>query len=254
MAHVNFILTPISSLLLEAQASLKLQPAAMENIAISEYIMQTIFLKMTGFQEQKCKCINWELATDDYAYRYEAYRTQGKYNIGEGSTWTDKGKIFKGLNKQILKEKKNISNEISDNIIDDTLNKTKKAIKDLYQNCQLMKQCSREYAIFENVCNQVQRDCLDLNNIFKGKEIEIVPNQKINLSDMYTNHVYRHRNRCAHNLLSYQENRPTMNTMSSLEMAMNNYFIRFLVVALIDDEMRLLFELYNHNRQLLYFM
>ena len=71
---------------------------------------------------------------------------------------------------------------------------------------------------------------------------------------MYKHYVYRHRNRCAHNLLSYQENRPTMNTMSSSEMAMNNYFIRFLVVALIDDEMRLLFELYNQNRQQLYFM
>jgi len=25
---------------------------------------------MTGFQEQKLKCIVWELATDDYEYRY----------------------------------------------------------------------------------------------------------------------------------------------------------------------------------------
>jgi hypothetical protein len=32
--------------------------------------MQSIFIKMTGFQEQKLKCIVWELATDDYEYRY----------------------------------------------------------------------------------------------------------------------------------------------------------------------------------------
>ena len=256
MVHANFILTPISSILSEAQASLKLQPMVMENIAIGEYVMQTIFLKMTGFQEQKCKCINWELATDDYEYRYDAYGDRGEYKIGEGSSWDDKCRIFKGLQHQILKEGKDIEKELAKEKIKDTLTNTKKAIKDLYLNCPLMKEYTREYVIFEKLCGQISRECLrpDLCDIFSNKEIEVVPNHKITLTDMYKHYVYRHRNRCAHNLLSYQENRPTMNTMSSSEMAMNNYFIRFLVVALIDDEMRLLFELYNQNRQQLYFM
>lgn len=256
MAHSNFILTPISSILLEAQASLKLQPLVMENVAIGEYIMQTIFLKMMGFQEQKCKCINWELATDDYEYRYDAYGDRGRYKIGEGSKWEDKCRIFSGLRDQISKEGKDIDTEITKEKIKDNLKDTKQTIKDLYQKSPLMKEYTREYDIFENVCGQIGRECLrpDLNDIFGNQQIEIVPNQKITLTDMYKNYIYRHRNRCAHNLLSYQENRPTMNSMSSLEMAMNNYFIRFLVVALIDDEMRLLYELYYQNRKQLYFM
>lgn len=256
MTHSNFILTPMSSILLEAQAALKLQPMVMENVAISDYIMQTIFLKMTGFQEQKCKCINWELATDDYEYRYEAYGDRGKYKIGEGSHWEDKCRIFKGLQNQLSKEKKDIEKEISIETIKSTLKDTKKTIKDLYLNCSLMKEYAREYIIFESVCNQVDRKCLhpELSDIFGNQQIEIVNNEKLTLTEMYKDYIYRHRNRCAHNLLSYQENRPTMNMMSSLEMAMNNYFIRFLVVALIDDEMRLLYELYNRNRQQLYFM
>lgn len=256
MAHSKFILTPISSILLEAQASLKLQPLVMENVAISDYIMQTIFLKMTGFQEQKCKCINWELATDDYEYRYEAYSDRGKYRIGEGSKWEDKCRIFKGLQNQISKEKKDVKKGITNDRIKDTLNSTKDAIKDLYLNCPLMKVYAKEYAIFESVCNQINRECLhpELGDIFGNQKIQIILNQELTLKDMYEDYVYRHRNRCAHNLFSYQENRPTMNTMSSIEMAMNNYFIRFLVVALMDDEMRLLFELYNQNRQQLYFM
>ena len=225
----------------------------MENIAIGEYIMQTIFLKMTGFQEQKCKCINWELATDDYEYRYNAYGDRGKYKIGEGSNWDDKCKIVKGLGEQISKEGKAINKEISDKTIEDTLDNTKNTIKELYQKCPLMKGYNREYVIFEGICSQIKRECLDLCNIFSKTEIEIY-NQKLTLIEIYKEYVYRHRNRCAHNLLSYQENRPTMNTMSSLEMAMNNYFMRFLVVALIDDEMRLLYELYDQNRQQLYFM
>ena len=36
-----------------------------------DYVLQTTFLKMTGSQEQKLKCIQWELATDDYEYRYD---------------------------------------------------------------------------------------------------------------------------------------------------------------------------------------
>lgn len=256
MAHSNFIVTPISSILLEAQASLKLQPLAMENVAISEYIMQTIFLKMTGFQEQKCKCVNWELATDDYDYRYEAYSDRGKYKIGEGSKWEDKCRIFRGLQNQIKKEGKDINKEITNDKIKATLQNTKNAIKDLYRNSFIMKEYNREFAIFENVCNQITRECLhpELGDIFGNQKIKIVLNQELTLKEMYEDYIYRHRNRCAHNLYSYQENRPTMNTMSSLEMAMNNYFIRFLVIALLDDEMRLLYELYNQNRQQLYFM
>lgn len=254
MAHSMFILTPISSILIEAQASLKLQPMTMESVAVSEYIMQTIFLKMTGFQEQKCKCVNWELATDDYEYRYNAYGDRGKYKIGEGSNWDDKSKIFKGLQDQISKEGKDVINEISDETINDSLETTKNAIKDLYQSCPLMRGYNREFVVFESICSQIKRESIDLCSIFSNTAIEIVPNQKITLKEMYEKYIYRHRNRCAHNLLSYQENRPTMNTMSSLEMAMNNYFVRFLVVALIDDEMRLLFELYDRNRQQLYFM
>lgn len=256
MAHSNFILTPISSILVEAQASLKLHPMEMENVAIGEYIMQTIFLKMTGFQEQKCKCINWELATDDYEYRYEAFGDRGKYKIGEGSNFDDKRKIFKGLQEQITKEKKDFKIDISKEKINTTLENTKNTITDLYLKCPLMKEYNREYNIFESVCNKIDKSCLfpDKDNMFSNKEFEIVSNEKLTLTEMYKDYIYRHRNRCAHNLLSYQENRPTMNSMSSLEMAMNNYFIRFLVVALIDDEMRLLYELYNQNRQQFYFM
>ena len=256
MTHVNFILTPISSILLEAQRALKLQPFAIENIAISEYIMQSIFVKMTGFQEQKCKCINWELATDDYDYRYKAYGDRGDNKIGEGSSWDDKLKIFKGLQQQILKEGTDILKEITKEKIKSTLNNTKKVITDLYKTCPFMKEYTREYIIFEGIRNQINQDCLrpDLTDVFSNKKITIVPNNDVTLTDMYKNYVYRHRNRCAHNLLSYQENRPAMHTMSSLEMAMDNYFIRFLIIALIDDEMRLLYELYNQKRRQLYLM
>jgi hypothetical protein len=61
--------------------------------------MQSVFLKMTGFQEQKMKCIYWEMATNDYEYRYEFTKNP----LGECSSYTDKNIIYQQLVTQIQK-------------------------------------------------------------------------------------------------------------------------------------------------------
>ena len=58
-----------------------------ETYPLGDYIMQSVFLKMTGFQEQKMKCICWELASNDYEYRYYRF-TQNK--LGECSNYKEK--------------------------------------------------------------------------------------------------------------------------------------------------------------------
>lgn len=54
-----------------------------------------------------------------------------------------------------------------------------------------------------------------------------------NLFDAYDK-LYRHRNRCAHNLLSYQHHLPTLRILADPQYKYENYFIRFYVIALID--------------------
>ena len=39
--------------------------------ALKDYFLSSIFLRMTGAQEQKLKCICWEIATHNYDFRYE---------------------------------------------------------------------------------------------------------------------------------------------------------------------------------------
>ncbi len=46
--------------------------------------------------------------------------------------------------------------------------------------------------------------------------------------------VYRHRNRCAHNTLSYQENLPTLNKLMDNDYVYENYFLRYAMLTLID--------------------
>ena len=48
-------------------------------------------MKMTGAQEQKMKCICWELTTVDFEIRYDLYNN---WNLGECSALSAKNKIF----------------------------------------------------------------------------------------------------------------------------------------------------------------
>lgn len=82
--HETFILTPIASILKETQFALAPLEGNINNYPLFDYVMQSLFLKMTGFQEQKLKCISWELATDDYALRYERYKLRP---LGECSSY-----------------------------------------------------------------------------------------------------------------------------------------------------------------------
>src|SRR5699024_4505653 len=58
-----------------------------------------------GAQEQKLKCICWEMATYDYVYR-RAYLDKVKSDYGEFSTYEQKNNVY----KQIIHEIKNYNN------------------------------------------------------------------------------------------------------------------------------------------------
>lgn len=69
--HTDFILNPLMEVLADGVNASTSLPVGIENSAIGEYFMQSLFLRMTGAQEQKMKCICWVMATNDYRYRYD---------------------------------------------------------------------------------------------------------------------------------------------------------------------------------------
>jgi hypothetical protein len=113
--HNGFILKPISDILKEAVSASAGIGSGIETYPLCDYIMQSVFLKMTGFQEQKMKCICWELATNDYEYR--RLLLANEENLGECSSLKAKNSIYKRLTSEaggeILNntEKRNILNE-----------------------------------------------------------------------------------------------------------------------------------------------
>lgn len=123
--HRDFILMPIDKILKEAVSATNAVGFTIKAYPLYDYIMQSIFIKMTGFQEQKLKCIVWELATDDYEYRYRKLTDK----LGECSSYDDKNKIYKEMIeiikkysskfkiKDIFPNKKDFMDSIGNNII-----------------------------------------------------------------------------------------------------------------------------------------
>ena len=97
--HSEFILTPLIRILKDGIAACRAIGSGIDSYPMGEYLMQSLFLKMTGAQEQKMKCICWELATQDYDYRYEFLNK--KY--GECSTYSSKNNIFNDV-KEIIRK------------------------------------------------------------------------------------------------------------------------------------------------------
>ena len=102
MNHNNFILSPIGEILKDMVSASSGVGNGIESFPLLDYIMQATFLKMTGAQEQKMKCIGWELATYDYEYRYKFTQKP----LGECSSYDEKEKIFNDIIYQIVKHGK----------------------------------------------------------------------------------------------------------------------------------------------------
>lgn len=210
--HTDFILSPITNILSDAASASAGVDNGIETYPLCDYIMQSVFLKMTGFQEQKMKCICWELATHDYDYRRTLLADEDK--LGEYSSLKAKNSIY----KRLIEKSGSLENKDKRLILSTTFSEIKKIF--LGTNLSVWAQRNFNWFIkhhqnfikighFANKSNLLE-DCL-----------------KYDL-------LYRHRNGCAHNTQSYQQNLPTLKTLIDKNYQYENYFIRFAVLMLID--------------------
>lgn len=265
--HSKFIKTPIFNILQECVLACNGLDDSIETQPLHEYIMQSVFLKMTGASEQKLKCICWEMATEDYEYRYKYLGN----NYGECSNYEVKNKIYKEIIENIKKYEPsfNASDLISDKA--KFLNDLKDEIKILIENSIISKWLEREFNFFKEETISIKRDengkfksfscgffatnyCKNTNdkktNKQKEKETEkidfLISNKLFekSLEIDFEKYVYNHRNRCAHNLISYQENLPTLSTLAEENYKYQNYFYRFYILILLDEIFMKLYDEY----------
>lgn len=91
MVHDDFILTPISKVLEDVYNATDCIEVSIDTYPLCDYIMQSLFLKMTGFQEQKMKCVCWELASIDFNFRRETFEN---WPYSTCSEYKHKNQIF----------------------------------------------------------------------------------------------------------------------------------------------------------------
>lgn len=218
-SHKDFILSPITNILNDVVTANAGIGNGIETYPLGDYIMQSVFLKMTGFQEQKMKCLCWEIATYDYEYRYRRYTLKP---LGECSTYEEKKIIYKDLIDQI---KKHITNFDVTTFLDrdGIRTQTLSEIKNILLDTNLSTWSQKNFNEFASNSSLIQTNHFGtMSNLFENV-----------LQDRY-NQLYIHRNRSAHNTLSYQQNLPTLQTIVNDNYRYDNYFVRFALLTLID--------------------
>lgn len=251
--HARFIQTPITLLMDESLHALSLVGHELSSYPLGDYMMQSLFLKMTGFQEQKVKCILWELATDDYALRYKRFR---KNPISEGSSLDDKNHVLEDLVGCIESRQKGKS-RFSDDEKNDVIDSTKEAIRNFAHHPATKGWMSRSWMDFDKrfgdyvgacilyeskgVYQQLFKPCASCAGKKKAGSKCAGVVQHLTLKDLYEK-MYRHRNRCAHNVTSYQQNLPSLDTLKEEDFLYENYLFRFALLILCD---KIFVELFN---------
>lgn len=305
--HTEFIQTPIQTILEEGINASHSLIFGIESFPISEYYLQSLFLRMTGAAEQKMKCILWQMATNDYQYRNKYLNYQG---LGECSTYSSKNTVFKDLVTQItnIKPDFNIQSIWDDYIYDpavvaeerskweskelgsrqkkidsiikksidkgnpmtsNEIDKMKNGImnkpfnEDNFNNhLSANKRSSRVAQILEDVLKLSVNTSLeswrnvDLLNYkkrcqknIKGSDVATRNKDGVNLLSgnlvkLYNDLVYLQRNRIAHNTVSYQQNLPALDTLSSEDYYLHNYFFRFAIIIIVDEVFMRLYKAY----------
>ena len=291
--HSKFILTPIIGIISDTVNACAGIGNGIETQSLGEYVLQTAFLKMTGASEQKLKCICWEMATNDYEYRYRYL----KKNYGECSSYADKCSIYKDIidmiqkmdpgfsmsyllddidisskeeeliDQKILVTKKSQERKKNRELTEAEFEKLSKGMKAHYSKkclCEKEKMHFSRVVLFESILDKLSAiidntlvalwDQYGYNNYIQNWKAlsswsfaEGDNLMEKELQDFYTDVVYAHRNRCAHNLVSFQNNLPTLKTLEDARFIYHNYYFRFSILILLDEIFIRLFRTYQET-------
>lgn len=229
--HSKFILTPISSIIEDAGRACASLGSGIEVHPLGSYVMQTTFLRMTGASEQKLKCINWEIASVDYEYRYKMLQNPP----GEMSSYDDKKKICKALYEVIIRL--DSDSNLSDTEKDIIIKMASVDLDKIISNSFLTHWFEKEYKEYVSDSHKYKRTSFyNMQNGSNGPTLLDNIEQKV-----YMDYVWRQRNRYAHNLTSYQQNIPTLTHLANKEISSGNHFRMFSLLILLDGVFMTLF-------------
>lgn len=215
----KFIYTPIETIMEEAVCACASLGGGIETFPVSEYVFQSLFLKMTGSQEQKLKCICWYIASFDYKFRYD-YLDKYK-DLHQFSSLGDKTFVF-GFIKDFIQRHDSKNVIITDAEKDKIIRDTAASIARIFGPSSLKEWNHRQYQTFKLWAAGINR-----GEVVSGAKLLIGK-----MKDVY-DELYDNRNRYAHNTLSYQQNLPSMKSLVKGKEC-GNYYEWFFLLILLD--------------------
>lgn len=221
----DFIFSPLSDLLAESADAIRVAEAGMMGYQMADWVMPTVFLRMTGAQEQKLMCIYWDLGSLDLDQRYQRY--SGK--MGGMSCYDEKFKVCIELLSYIVRNDQNY-NPATDIDRQTLMDESKHRVEVICGNSVMKEWYASEYKDFEDATVMFNPNELVVWNSEKQKCTALLGGQLYSAFDA----LYHYRNRCAHNSTSYQMNFPKFQVLSGSYAIYENYFIRFYILILLD--------------------
>lgn len=229
--HEDFINTSIETILYDAILAVAAIGKGIETYPLNEYMMKTLFLQMTGFQEQKFKCIAWEIATEDYEFRRGFLESFSKTGF---SSYKDKRNLYKEIMGLIKKE------ELSEEERKRIAHESRESMMTIFGKSILKTWNTSAFHEFtQKIENEIKYDKFAV----KGSGYVLFENT---VKEIYEK-LYHHRNRLAHNTTSYQRNLPTLDTLENLKFGEGNYFVWFYLLVVIDKVIIYLYKEYKNN-------
>ena len=217
--RTDFITTSVYEILQQGVAAAEcLRHDGIDTYPILDYLLQSVFLRMTGFEEQKLRNICWEVATVDLDYRYKTL--QGRVSYGEFSTLDDKKSVFDLLKNKTKEYGCEFSLEAKKSGM---LSEVKTEMEEAMKDSLIARSFPDEYHRYEIFIKTWKTDHFGKTNQLLGGNIEKVYDA-----------LYKQRNRCAHNTASYQQDMLTLTEMQDTQMPNSNYFSYFAILLLLD--------------------
>ena len=247
--YSKFILTPITTILDEAISIVSAIEWNMKSFSLAEYVLHSLFLKMTGAQEQKFKCLIWEIGTENLEFRNKQIYDK-KWEYGECSKLDVKNQIITELYMCVKDNQWNKEqNIITENDRAEIYNNAKQAVISLYEKALKYSVFQKEYNDFINTWGNT----LPIDTYLLEEDFKLIPVKKkdnisksksrdlVSFVDVYKN-LYDYRNFCAHNFKIFQTNCYSFDKMRKKENITNNYFFYFALLIVIDSFVMFLYQ------------
>lgn len=228
----NIIERPALDLIDDVVISCSTLNASIENFAMSDYILDSLLLKLTGFHEQKFKLLMWEIATLNGDTRKKFSKQEKPYDrMGEYSQFKVKNTIYKSLVNQILYFKGDLDEAKSQRA--EILSLATECIIQKFDSSVLSAAKIQQFSEYKvNYDNFHFRESQILSFANDGASTLL----QSSLQSIYDD-LIDHRNKIAHNTFASRVSSPSLNMLSDKpnEHGKGNYFAWIGVIVLVDE-------------------